>query len=288
MKVFQMLLSCVLTLNCFVGNVCAKEYSQKGSEYFTYEGDESNSAPYVVVASFWEEDRPYKSICTDWRCDIDAPNTYYNVHNWVNYEGQYQNVQSGSGYTGFQNINGKHVIIFSLWGNEKGIPNVEFSQKDAYVDTFQGEGTGMKVITPYDWKVNTWYSLKVQAGTEGGYTYYDLLVKESGKDWKIIATIRFPEPNLGFPYDLSFLEDWTYNGYKRGHSLRNITVTRQSGETIQAEQVYVYHYNSKSFKEEKNKSLKCTYSCPEKGVISIVSSGQKLTNSQQFPNWVVF
>lgn len=247
--------------------------------------DRSNSAPYVMVGEFWKETGPYKEFSADWRCDIDSENTYYNVHCW--YDEDKNGATSGSGYAGFQNVDGEHVIIFSLWGSKEGSPNVEFKKKNARENTFTNEGCGKNVITPYNWKTNTWYSMKVTLGTEGGYTYFDLRVKEQGKDWETITGMHFPKANLSMNGNTSFLEDFACNGKKRAHSLKNIQATTTKGKKLSINQVYLSHGDSKYF-EKMNSTLKCTYSAKGDGIISIISSGKQLTNKQEFPLWVSF
>lgn len=60
----------------------------------------------------WVADNEYDAICVDWYCEEDAENTYWAVHNW------------NSGYAGFQNKDGKHVILLSLWDLDDGTKKV--------------------------------------------------------------------------------------------------------------------------------------------------------------------
>lgn len=249
-------------------------------------GDVDHSAPYVTIAEFWENDGPYSEFSADWRCDKDALNTYFNVHCWYKAANQqFQGINFGSGYTGFQNVNGGHLIIFSMWETAGMVPDVAYCKKGARSEKFYGEGTGMKICLPYDWKVGIWYTLHVKAETIGVKTFYSLYASEEGAKEVLMATISFPKANLGMPSNVSFLEDFTYNGLERAHSLRKIQAVTMNGRKKIPKQYALYEYDSKMFRVQ-NQSLKCTYSRSMTGVISIRSSGRKMVNKSMFPAWI--
>lgn len=247
------------------------------------EGNVKNSAPYIVVVQFWEKNGPYTEFSADWRCDQDALNTYFNVHSWYSASNRkYEGIGLGSGYTGFQNVNGGHLVLFSMWETDGLVPEVKYCIPGSRSEQFYGEGTGRKIYIPYDWKTGAWYTVRVRAQTEGQETYYSLYIAEKGKDEQMLAVIGFPKAGLVMPHNLSFLEDFTYNGLERGQSLCNFSAVTMSGLRVSPEQMYLYEYDSKRFRV-KNRSLKCKWQKSPSGVISVRSSGQPLTGKCQFP-----
>ena len=126
------------------------------------QGKMEDSAPYVVLNKFFKTDKPYLAFTSDWRCDADAENTYYNVHSWYDAEDDAHNgIKPGSGYTGFQNVNGGHLAILSMWAVPGCEPVVEYAKKGSRIEPFSGEGVGTKVLIPYNWKVGKWQTNKI-------------------------------------------------------------------------------------------------------------------------------
>lgn len=249
------------------------------------EGNREDSAPYVTMTEFFEMDKPYKEFSIDWRCDQDAINTYFNVHSWYAADdAAFNGIKAGSGYAGFQNVNGGHIIIFSLWEAEGINPTVEFSKKGSRISNFDGEGSGTNIKIPYDWQTGKWYTLSVRAGSEGQKTYYDLMICPEGGKSEILATMSLPVAGMGFPYDMTFLEDYTFNGLERADSFRNITAVTGDGNTIHASQIYFSECSDK-WQEVANQSLKCTYTISAEHVISLRASGTRLTEQNMFPAW---
>lgn len=250
------------------------------------EGDVNNSAPYVQVIEFQKDGGPYSEFSADWRCDQDALNTYFNVHCWYSASNnQFENIGMGSGYTGFQNMNGGHMILFSMWETCGLIPEAVFYRNDARCEKFYGEGTGIKICIPYNWKVGTWYTLKIKAETMGAQTYYSLYVSCEGEKEVMLATISFPKPGLGMPSNLSFLEDFTYNGLERAHSLRKMQAVTMKGKKKTPKMCYLTEYDSKMFRV-RDQSLRCSYTKSLTGVISVRSSGKQLVKKSVFPTWL--
>lgn len=164
-------------------------------------------APNMYI-NWCHEETEYDAVTIDWKCTEDAWGTYWAVHNWTN------------GYAGFQNILNSHVLIFSLWDLEDGTrPTVEFSLSDTYGD-FGGEGEGKKVYTEYDWKVNTWYSMKIDRVYENGKTYFSQYIKEEDGEWLKTATISYPvKHDLSITY--VFQEDFLFNNTRRSCEVKN-------------------------------------------------------------------
>ena len=157
----------------------------------------------------WGCDNEYDAITIDWRCTEDAHNTYWAVHNW------------SYGYAGFQTFLGKHLLILSLWDLPDGTrPTVEYSVSDAYGD-FGGEGEGKKVYTEYDWKVNTWYSMKIERLFEDGKTFFTQYIREENGEWLKTATISYPVEFPCFDGSSLFQEDFLFNNLRRSCEVKN-------------------------------------------------------------------
>ncbi len=168
----------------------------------------SRHAPNMYI-SWQHNETEYDAVTIDWKCTEDAWGTYWAVHEWEN------------GYAGFQNILNSHVLIFSLWDLPDGTrPTVDFSLTDSHGD-FGGEGEGKKVYTKYDWKVDTWYSMKIERVYEEGKTYFSQYIKEEDGEWLKTATISYPVRYSFLPVSHFFQEDFLFNNLRRSCEVKN-------------------------------------------------------------------
>ena len=110
------------------------------------------NAPYMVATTLFPSEEVFHVLTIDWMCEEDAENTYFCTMNWYNSSGE--NIVDGSGYAGFQNVNGAHKVILSLWDTAGGSPRIEYPA--GYDDSFSGEGTGKHVIADYPWETGVW------------------------------------------------------------------------------------------------------------------------------------
>lgn len=165
-------------------------------------------APNMYVQ--WLSDNyEFEAVTIDWKCTEDAVDTYWAVHNW------------SYGYAGFQNFWGQHVLLFSLWDLPDGTrPTIEFVL-NGHSGNFGGEGEGKQVYTTYDWKVDTWYSMKVERLYENGKTYFTQFIREGNGEWLKTASISYPiEADLLIPTYV-FQEDFGFNNYRRSCEVKN-------------------------------------------------------------------
>jgi len=170
-------------------------------------GEMPRHAPNMYVN--WTLKGSYDVMTVDWYCEKDAENTYWAVHNW------------DDGYAGFQNKDGAHVLLLSLWDRSDGTqPTVEYAS-DGTSGSFGGEGTGKHVFTNYDWKVGTWYTMRVETWSAGGKSYIGQWVREDGGAWKKTAVISYPGAGFSFTGDSMFQEDFTFNNLQRSCRLKN-------------------------------------------------------------------
>jgi uncharacterized repeat protein (TIGR02543 family) len=164
-------------------------------------------APNMYVN--WEDNGSYDIMTVDWYCQQDAENTYWAVHNWQ------------SGYAGFQNKGGTHVLLLSLWDMDDGTqPTIEYS-KDGSGGTFGGEGTGKQVFTNYGWQVGKWYTMRVQVWSYSEKSYIAQWVREDGGQWIKTAVISYPVVGYKFESDSMFQEDFLFNNLLRSCRLKN-------------------------------------------------------------------
>lgn len=164
-------------------------------------------APNMYVD--WIADNEYDIISVDWYCERDALNTYWAVHNW------------DCGYAGFQNKDGNHVLLLSLWDLADGTqPEIEYVL-DGQNGTFDGEGTGKQVFTNYAWKADTWYTMCIKMSISDDKTYYEQYIKEEGGEWLKTAVISYPVAGKWFYGSSMFQEDFAFNNLMRSCRLRN-------------------------------------------------------------------
>ena len=169
--------------------------------------DSPRHAPNMYVD--WITGNAYDVISVDWCCDKDANNTYWAVHNW------------DGGYAGFQNKDGQHVLLLSLWDLADGTsPTIEYSLNGEN-GSFGGEGTGKQVFTNYDWQVGKWYTMCIQVSSDNDKSYYTQYVKEENGDWLKTAVISYPITGNKFFGSSVFQEDFTFNNLMRSCRLRN-------------------------------------------------------------------
>ncbi|MBO5332853.1 MAG: DUF3472 domain-containing protein [Clostridia bacterium] len=165
-------------------------------------------APNMYI-QWISENSQFDAVTIDWKCTEDAWDTYWAVHNW------------SYGYAGFQNFLGKHVLLLSLWDMEDGTrPTVEYSY-DGYHGDFGGEGEGKHVYTNYDWKVNTWYSMKIERTYENDKTYFTQYIREENGEWLKTASISYPIEAHWLEATHVFQEDFTFNNRSRSCEVRN-------------------------------------------------------------------
>ena len=173
----------------------------------TTEQENPRHAPNMYID--WITNHIYDAISVDWYCEMDAPNTYWAVHNW------------DGGYAGFQNLEEKHIVIMSLWNLPNGIsPTIEYALSGRSGD-FGGEGTGKQVITDYEWEEDKWCSMCIEMKIESNKTVYTQYVKEENGDWVKTAAISYPIVRDAFVGSSVFQEDFGFNNLMRSCRLDN-------------------------------------------------------------------
>ena len=165
-------------------------------------------APNIYVD--WAGSGTYDIISVDWCCVKEAKNTYWAVHNWP------------GGYAGFQNVDGRHVLLMSVWdGDDGGKPTIEYVLGGKNGD-FGGEGTGKQVFTDYAWKAGTWYTMQIRAVVDekSNVTHFEQWIRERGGVWLKTAVISYPAVRR-FNGTSMFMEDFTGNNHERSCKLNN-------------------------------------------------------------------
>ena len=229
-------------------------------------------APYLIATyANPPEGTTYDVLCIDWKCDIDARDTYWCTMNWYNASsGNFTGIVDGSGYAGFQNVGGTHKVIMSIWDTSRGKPTIEYSKTGSTAGRFGGEGTGVQVLTDYPWKAGVWYTMWIQARTENGKTFYDQFVKPEGGSFECIASISVPIPDLGFTWACAFQEDWLYNNYYRSCYLRNAKtgeIQEKTGKVSLTDQnTYEVRNTAGKAEGESNVRYNCDFAAAEGGL----------------------
>ncbi len=194
----------------------------------------ASGAPYMVATVLdWTGER-YDVIEGRFKCVDRVPCTYYAMHNWFNGDGSLANTDEGSGYAGFQyTADGRAITIMSVWNTSRGHAEIVYAPEGSIAQPFDGEGEGIQILAPYDWKVGEWYTMRIQAYTADGKTCYEQWVKPESGAWTKTAAISYSTPGLGFMWDCFFLEDWAGNGLLRSCQLREYYARRaRDGEWI--------------------------------------------------------
>ena len=249
-----------------------------------------DTAPYLTATyAFSESGTVYDIARIDWKCDVDAVDTYWCTMNWYDAtgaNGRYTGITDGSGYAGFQNVGGTHKVIMSIWETSHGKPTVEYL-KSGYSGSFSGEGSGAQALMDYPWKVGVWYTMQIEARQVDGKTkYYQFITPENGAT-ELISVISFPRANLGFTWLCAFQEDWKYNNQYRSCYLRN-AMTRTMGHTYWDTR-NSYYVSNTAGKAEGTPNVR--YNCDFAAVSNMLwmqSGGGDFTSKCriQLPGWI--
>lgn len=107
-----------------------------------------NTPPRVYVWLDWPDENNY-NYDLDLRVESGLPKT--KILFWAH---QFGFNNGPGGYIGLQIVEGKTKAIFSIWEAVSGSNGC---------DTFSGEGTGIRCLIDYDWKVGESYRLRIWA-----------------------------------------------------------------------------------------------------------------------------
>ena len=166
--------------------------------------------------AYYPDSGNYDLVMVDWLCETDATNTYWAVHQF--------STNDVDGYAGFQNNEGNHFLIFSLWNHGTNYPIVEYVSALTRLNdlTFGNEGNGKRIITDYEWVNNTWYTMCIGTKTIAGITYYAQWISVQGtNDWLLCGIISYPETDKSIGSDLMFQEDFLSNNLRRQCLIKN-------------------------------------------------------------------
>lgn len=131
---------------------------------------------------------------------------YFSVHN---YNGGYNGLQQ----TPDSSHGSSHTLIASLWDpNTSGgiYSNVAYAAPNTYTGRFGGEGDGWQSINPYNWVLNTWYTVAIRSWKSSGKMYIATFIQNSANSqWFLTSILSEPAPTgyLGSGNDC-FVENW--------------------------------------------------------------------------------
>jgi len=178
--------------------------------------------------------------------------TYYSVLNW-------NAGTEGGGYAGIQDSpdRGK-VFIFSIWdpSNDEAI-TADFVGDGTQIDTFGGEGTGLKSMNlALGWQPDSWYTLVSKVWDENGHTMFGFWSHDKTNDiWTHLVTMDYPVADVRFTSGTSsFVEDWLgtgnntrtalfANGHKRLEDGSWIGFDKADFSVVQEEATEAYNEN---------------------------------------------
>ena len=121
----------------------------------------------------------------------------------------------GGGYGGIQDLGrGRKANIFSLWDggqDDKAQYDWHNEEKGVRVSGFGGEGTGMKSMMDFDWKMNEPYTMWVEGLKEDGIWKIQNHVEGNGQEFDMARFSRKTQPTRADAF-YAFLEDWWGEG----------------------------------------------------------------------------
>ncbi|MDO5734468.1 MAG: DUF3472 domain-containing protein [Eubacteriales bacterium] len=150
------------------------------------------------------------TLQASWRCEENGLDTYWALLHWP------------FGYCGFQNVQGKHLLLFSVWNLDDGTkPKIEFTRGSKY-GVFDHEGVGLQSFMDYPWKTGVWYTMRVQEWREANATYLALWVKEDKGPWELTTIYSYPGDYYFLTDPCSFQEDFTFNNEVRSCRIKDV------------------------------------------------------------------
>jgi len=139
--------------------------------------------------------------------------TYYCVVGW-----------GPGGYSGIQRVSDtERIVIFSMWNDRWNSVREVKHGAGVRVQSFGGEGTGMKSMKSINWRDNQKITLRVSGRKhymDGNASVWQCTGSYSidGGDFHLMATFeRSGESPLNTTGFYSFIEDWRRDHYHQGH-----------------------------------------------------------------------
>jgi len=239
----------------------------------------SESCPYLI-AQMQDLRGDYDALQIDFKCVQDANYTYWAVHCW-------DDDNFGMGYAGFQHTEDGYVLILSVWDVDDIRPSIEYSPYAIGGEDFDGEGTGKHIISQYAWEPMRWYTMRIQAVTDGNKTIYEQWLCPEGGTWQKIAAISIPKPNCGFIYNMAFLEDfWPYSNDRRSCQLKNACARERNTQKWKMNYSYdIYNYDDQRFREL-NVQYNCVAEQCSDAAIFLQTGGSDATRSITLPKTI--
>lgn len=129
------------------------------------------------------------------------------------------------GYNGIQTLtDGSHALIFSLWNDGTNNARLRKKNKGVVVAQFGGEGTGLRAMKAYPWKVGTRYRFSVVTKKKKRdyrvACYIKDLSKKKKKNVLIAEYARRGINPLSYNGFYSFIEDWDRTLGTEGHLIQ--------------------------------------------------------------------
>ncbi|GEM_PF-2657217 len=168
----------------------------------------SANAPYVT---FYYSDPAGTVLLRDVTVTTETPGTYYCALGWFGTDG-YAGLQMTPGQRGNDGKTFYKHLHFSLWDTptNQAIPMI-WKRPEVVVDGFGGEGTGVKSMWPFDWKVGETYTIALKTWDTGpAQTAWGMWFRDGAKNqWYRTATWGYPKAGITIPAGTySFLEDY--------------------------------------------------------------------------------
>ena len=203
-------------------------------------------SPYICG---WMEtgSQSYKEYAIDFKADYLPCGTYCCLANFdLDYSGlkkHFRNIHTEyngvAGYAGFQRLeNGNYVSIMSFWdvyGTDSLGRKLVHTPRLVYpagegTGRFSGEGAGVHIILPYNWRPGKWYRMLLTCGTmlDRVNTVISMFAREvDGGKWTCLCRFDMGTTNVTFKNNTAiFLENFSprTSGEIRTLECRNIKI----------------------------------------------------------------
>jgi len=226
-QAFQLLL-CILGLSTVVaGSTARAQVIYADSVWLDYKNGLSSSGDFIITDMLVEETNMY---------------TFFAALVWDT--GYFGLQRGGSGYS-------RH-IHFAIWDPPSGGTSTVLSKNEnAVTERFGGEGTGLKVMLPFEYLDNVNYRFAVRLVRRPTWTEYtSFFFNPQTGIWTQIATAKRPEINLKFSYVASFVEDFGGNPWSRRSAIfKNGWLRKDAGSWVELKTAV---FNSPGSKTDKD------------------------------------
>ena len=245
--------------------------------------NQSNQATVWYARYTYSTSDFYQMMMVNWKCDIDASNTYWAVS-------QFTRNGTVLGYAGFKNDNGNHNVLLSLWNIGSNYPEVEYVSPYGRLNdlTFGSEGDGKHIVTDYPWQTNTWYTMCIGIKNVAGKTYFAQWVSEKeSNEWVLCGIISYPQTSQFINCFSFFQEDFTGNNYIRQCSIQDAYGKKinTNNWTSWNNHYYIHNQNNSGSSPQENVNIDCDFKAMQNHIYFKAGGNEDSPNMDHIPDY---